>query len=124
MKEKSEIRRIAIQLLIDTQVDELPINPFDIAKKKNIPVIIANTDMKKIMVKNSVDAVCYRHENRITILYNDDVKPFARIRFSIAHEIGHVILNHLHVNDVVPRMYSRPSDNPEEWEADTSMSLS
>lgn len=35
-----------------------------------------------------------KEKNRVTILYNEDIECVERKRFTIAHEIGHVVLRH------------------------------
>lgn len=43
------------------------------------------------------DAMTQRRGNSIFIIYNEDM-PIVRKRFSVAHEIGHLFMGHLHGN--------------------------
>lgn len=51
---------------------------------------------KNLLLKLDEDAFCYFNSfnNKYEIVYNDEIKPFARIRFTIPHELGHIVLSH------------------------------
>lgn len=114
----ADIRRKAVQLLLDLNVDRLPIDPFDIADKLNIPVIEAGDDLGGFMRENAIDAVCYSPEGKPAIFYDGRVTPPERIRFSIAHELGHIVLKHISVNEKLPRQ-ARMNCSPLETEANS-----
>jgi len=66
---------------------EFPINPADIANKMGIRVLITTFDDSKIS-----GAVMKEEDGQPEILVNKKDPP-TRIRFSIAHELGHIIHN-------------------------------
>lgn len=83
------------------------------AKNKNVPikindvVIAAKNDFDVIVVaapkgafKGKGDALTQRRGNSIYIVY-DQEKSVVRKRFSVAHELGHIYLGHLHGNSSV-----------------------
>ena len=50
---------------------------------------------KDILMLASEDSFCYYNENngKYEIFYNDEIKPSGRLKFSIPHELGHVVMN-------------------------------
>jgi Zn-dependent peptidase ImmA (M78 family) len=83
---------------------------FKAAKLTSIPIIIndlvntakASFDLTATAVPDKLfngkgDAVTQRRDDYIFILYND-ARSIVRKRFSVAHELGHLYLGHLHGN--------------------------
>ena len=126
MMSGAEIRGAAVQLLLNLKIDRLPIDPFAIAKKMNILVVPFNEikgpfyeSILDNLVKECLpDAFCCSPKGKPVIFYDDTVTPLERIRFSIAHELGHIVQKHLHVKDSVPRIATRGTKDPMESEAD------
>lgn len=96
------------QTLLDiTGINEFPLNFDDIfSKKKRDPILVSSmkdynewvfskhpSHWEPIFVS---DAKCFYYPDRDTymILYNE-ARPKTRIRFSLAHELGHIVLGHL-----------------------------
>lgn len=79
----------------DCNVKSFPINCFDILKNYNL---IAHsyeslpTELQEYCIKYSEDAFTFKDK----ICYNSNL-PYGRIRFSLMHELGHVILKHSQV---------------------------
>lgn len=65
------------------------------AAKATFDVTVAAVPDK--MFRGKGDAMTQSRGSAIFIIYNDD-KPVVRKRFSIAHELGHLYLGHLHGN--------------------------
>lgn len=53
-------------------------------------------DKKDLLIKFDKDVfILFNSENgKFEIYYNDEIKPFKRIKFTIPHELGHICLNH------------------------------
>lgn len=98
----------ASQIVLDfTKVDEFPIDFYDFfAKRKRAPILVSslkdyNTWLQKVNPIKATplfiyDAKCVYYPNRNTylIIYNEN-RQKTRIRFSFAHELGHIMLGHL-----------------------------
>lgn len=87
------------QVLNKVNIMYFPFNIMNVLKKHHNILIETLSEYKKFNPNSTLkinDARCfYLHtENVYLIVYNEN-KPINRIRFSIAHELGHIILNHL-----------------------------
>lgn len=110
-------RDAAWQLLIKNHVSELPIDVRKICKAERIRVFTYKTGWALIeamgLTENTKENDAFSF-NRV-IFYNDEVSP-ERQRFSIAHELGHILLHATDGATVYNREVS-PNDNPIESEA-------
>lgn len=97
-------KRIAYRFLIEHEINSLPVDPFMIAKLLEIPVASAGEMsesmnrsrlyvLKKI-IKSNDGAVIFIDGVQF-IGYNETIRSKGRIRWTIMHEIGHIVLNHL-----------------------------
>lgn len=96
-KSKGKIREkyvydIISQFQEDQHLVNYPLDPIEIAQK-NDWVIISYTDFHTEMIEISEDGFSYYYDGKFYIYYNN-MKPKNRIRFTLFHEIGHIILNH------------------------------
>lgn len=94
------------QALVDViEISEYPINMFRVfERKKGPPILVSSFKDYKLWAKSTgrncpdevKDAKCYLDEKTgaYIVVYNEK-KTKKRIRFSLAHELGHIILNHL-----------------------------
>ena len=48
--------------------------------------------------------------------YNDRIRPQGRIRFTLAHELGHILLGHLTAAEPVTRRNLGDMENGDTWE--------
>jgi hypothetical protein len=81
-------------------IKSFPINCYDILKQYDIevyPYSSLSDNLREYCIKFSNDALKYRDK----VCYNDDLPP-GRIRFSLMHELGHIVLNHS--NNHTPQM--------------------
>lgn len=78
----------AWQTLIETKVNILPINLKEIFKYYNIELKTFINDTDEAFIKNNI---VYFNKN-----YN-----IKRIRFTLAHELGHILLKHENLNHTV-----------------------
>lgn len=93
-----EIKQSITDLLSDYSMSKLPIDIFLLAKKMAIKVYKYNefeNNERTIILSASQDGMsCYVPETKsYVILYNNEMDS-NRIRFTIAHEIGHIVLGH------------------------------
>ena len=107
-------RNLAWQILIANNICGLPVKVSSICKSMNIPLISYKNGseiIKKYNLERNCDDDGFTFAN--AIFYNDECYA-NRQRFTVAHELGHILLHSGH------GLYNRePSanDNPEEHEA-------
>lgn len=83
-------RNKAWETLINCKITSLPINLATIAKLNNI-TILKYSDSKQNLSGDGFSL----NVNGVNVIYYNDKKPKARIRFTLAHELGHCLLGHL-----------------------------
>ena len=116
------------QMLIDVGVNRLPVKISGILKALNIPAgtykqnltLIQTMGLTELVRKT--DGFTVLREGRPYIFYNGDMLP-ARIRFTLAHELGHLVLHNgfsRFSGGVVTRSNAEPGTtrDPEEQAAD------
>lgn len=84
------VRNAAWQVLIDYKINELPVKVTEITKKSNIK-LLNNSDCN--FLQNNQLGVSIHIDNDWYIIV-DDTMNVERIRFTIAHELGHIFLGH------------------------------
>jgi Zn-dependent peptidase ImmA (M78 family) len=89
-----EARDKAWEVLIKCNITSLPVNLSTIANLNNIYVIPYSSGYKPKSTSEDEDGFSFIKEDKIFIFYNDK-KPLRRIRFTLAHELGHCLLGHL-----------------------------
>lgn len=85
-----QARNAAWQCLIDYNVTSLPIKILEIVKESGIKAI--KDSAANILIK-SQKGRSYIHQKEVLIIY-DDTLPKRVIRYTIAHELGHIFLGH------------------------------
>ena len=103
-----ESRNLAWQVLIQEGVSELPVNIVDICKRMGIRV-------KFISPSGGGDGYTTMFLGIPYIFVSKDCTP-ERQRFTIAHELGHILLGHVGRYELVNREPD-PGDNPIEQAA-------
>ena len=105
--------REAHAMLVFSKATWLPVNPFDIAKNNHWTVRsirdtaketgMTRAEILELMTNPDASAMHVNgsRQTKFTIIYNERVTSPGRIRWSIAHEIGHIALNH--VSDSKPK---------------------
>ncbi len=101
-------RNLSWSILIQENITELPINIVSLCKRLGIEV-------KYYIPSDDNDGECTIVEGIPYILVNRNCST-QRKRFTIAHELGHVLLDHVGKYQLVNREPS-PTDNPIEQEA-------
>ncbi|MCR4898574.1 MAG: ImmA/IrrE family metallo-endopeptidase [Acholeplasmatales bacterium] len=102
-----EIKETICEFLCDYDVKKLPVDVFDLARRMKVKIVYASEILKKYPNKiNEYMIYSYPHsylyydavEQRF-IIYLDDVgTKKRRQRFSLAHELIHIILGHTEQN--------------------------
>lgn len=108
-----DVRDAAWKCLIDCKINRLPVNLKKITEKYNIKVI-KNSSINLLNPSENGASILYEKECFIVI---DDENTLQRCRFTIAHELGHILLGHPTRNGYHARTIDK--DRPEiEREAD------
>lgn len=98
-----EIKKIIANFLEDYNVRKLPINVFELAEKMKIKIVFASKLLLKFPKKIS-EYTIFSYPNSY-LIYNPHAQQFViyidnigtkkrRQRFSLAHELIHIILGH------------------------------
>lgn len=104
-KRYEEIKETIAELYCDYGVDSLPVDVNKLCQAMNIIVIPYShcSDAKKIALLNAsgdgMSCLDYSRGGRFVIYYNDENCGPQRQRFTIMHEIGHIVLEHEESND-------------------------
>ena len=122
-KNYQQARDTAWQMLIDCRVTELPVNVGQICRHYGWRLTSYQAGQKAIAalglsdLTKQTDGFCLYSSGRYYIFY-DDTMPRARQRFTVAHEIGHIMLGHIG-NGQCTRINREPAtdDAPEETQA-------
>lgn len=109
-KDYQKSRDAAWQLLIDLKIKELPIKTTDLCRSIGIPVKVANID-------SDIDGfTTIANGEPIIVINSAKTSNVGRMRFTVAHELGHIILGHVGIYELVNREPS-PFDNSIERDA-------
>lgn len=97
-----QIKKSGVLTLAATGENSIPINPLDVAKKLGVRVV-PYSDLGK-----EGEAACLRYSpngfklarNGAWYIYFNGKMPRGRVRFTLLHEIGHIVLGHLQESDI------------------------
>lgn len=92
-----QARDMSWKVLLECGITELPINLGNIADFYNIKVILySDTNLTQLFQKDvlSGDGFIANNNNEKQIYINDKINNRNSRRFTLAHELGHGILNH------------------------------
>lgn len=87
MKTQPPIKEIVERILQQNHLTKPPIPLPKIAARFGVNLASSELD-------NSISGFLYREKNQSVVIAVNDSHPQTRQRFSIAHELGHFILNH------------------------------
>lgn len=93
-KDYQNTRDAAWKILLDCGIEKLPVDLNHICRQLGVGVYRYGDVTVTGETRLRGDGLLYFEGNRPVILFDQD-KPPARIRFTIAHELGHLILSHV-----------------------------
>ena len=104
----AEIEKKVVDLYIEQNIHTLPIDPFEIIKKRGyilVPFSTVKLDFLEDSIDKQNDAFSfYNPKEKAYVIVFDDSKPYDRLRFTLMHEIGHIELGHKCESDLARRM--------------------
>lgn len=104
-------RNKAWETLIKCNITSLPINLATIARLNNI-TILKYSNSKQNLTGDGFSL----NVNNVNVIYYNDKKPKTRIRFTLAHELGHCLLGHLKVGKTYNRNSEKDFDGMDIYE--------
>ena len=115
----------ACAVCADLQVSRLPVDPFALAQSAGITLVPFSSAMnapgffpEDLGHRLRMACAVTLTYPTFCIVYRDDLSGRGRLRFALAHELGHLFMNHY--RDYPDRMFSGMSaDSSLEEEADT-----
>ena len=104
----TEIEKDVVRLYKELHINTLPLDPFEIIKKKGyklIPFSKIGEEFCNGILQGDNDAFSFRNpqDGNFIIVYDDD-KPLLRIRFTLMHELGHIELGHNRESELARKM--------------------
>lgn len=96
---KLRARTAAYDLLEELEIRRFPVSLFDICDYFGIKYDTFNSAPRSfqhsldVIEAQGIEAMSYMRGNDVIILFDDTIQP-SRCRFSLAHEIGHIMLKH------------------------------
>ena len=107
-REYERIEALVVDLYEEVGVTEAPIDAFAIARKKNY-LLKPFTQLKNVAIRRvyglSADGFSlYDPEKQCFVIFYDNLQCKERQRFTIMHEIGHILLGHKDESDLANLM--------------------
>ncbi|MBQ5562683.1 MAG: ImmA/IrrE family metallo-endopeptidase [Clostridia bacterium] len=105
-KRYEEIKKIVVSLFTELNLYDVPIDCFKICERLGIRVVKysdVNEEKRKACKEFSKDGFCMEIEENgqsVFYIFYDDSMYDRRIRFTIMHEIGHIVLDHTEHSDL------------------------
>lgn len=99
-----EIKKIISTIYVDYGISKIPFDVVEfcgMAGFKLIPYSRCSKEKKEFLLRFSEDGLSYYDENKksYVIIYNDITVSKQRQRFTIMHEVGHIMLEHKNSSD-------------------------
>lgn len=122
-KNYQNARDAAWRILLDCNVERLPVDLNLICKVLGVRttsyranlVLIQRRNLSEIVARS--DGLSFFVGDTPVVMYNETCTP-ERIRFTVAHELGHIVLNHVSPGSVTTaNREPNPQDNPRETAA-------
>lgn len=100
-------RNAAWQCILDYDIRTLPVTVTNIIRKSNDINLVKNSDVN--ILQNDASGVTIVNNNSFIIVYRD-TDSSQRCRFTIAHELGHILLGHMLVDQIAYRTFAVQND--------------
>lgn len=100
-------RNAAWQCILDYDIRTLPVTVTNIIRKSNDINLVKNSDVN--ILQNDASGVTIVNNNSFIIVYRD-TDSSQRCRFTIAHELGHILLGHMLVGQIAYRTFAVQND--------------
>lgn len=110
-------RDLSWKILIQFKVSSLPVDIFSICRKIRIKLYTYQNNIELInrlhltQHTNNNDGFATVINNHYVIFYDDTIIPSMRITFTVAHELGHILMGHITKNNIVTR-WNRGEETP------------
>lgn len=122
-KNYQKMRDATWNILLDSKVARLPINVDAICRQLGVRVLSYDVGAEVIerahlyrAVRHAAGLTFYLHDTPVILF--DETRPFPEILFTVAHELGHLVLCHVNPGGITPvHRGTGWSDNPEETAA-------
>lgn len=85
------VRDSAWRCLIDTQTAELPVSVVKLARHFEVNIV---KNSAHNWLETSQSGISFVTQNGEWVIVYDDSEPIGRKRFTVAHELGHILLGH------------------------------
>lgn len=102
-------RNAAWEIMIDYKINSLPVQIQKLCADMKIDVVSYQSGAELIKMlklesytKNN-DGFAVNINNRHIIFYDNTVEPYGRLRFTVAHELGHIVLGHIDSDNMACR---------------------
>lgn len=122
-KSYQNARDAAWRILLDCNVERLPVDLNLVCKTLGVRttsyranhVLIQRRNLSEVVARS--DGLSFFAGNTPVVLYNETCTS-ERIRFTVAHELGHIVLGHVSPGDITTvNREPSPQDDPRETEA-------
>jgi len=104
---RKKIEAESCRCLLYANINSLPVKPLDICKQANIKTY-RNSDADMLCGSEIGLSLCYNGVFQIIV---DDMQITTRRRFTIAHELGHIVLGHLLTGTNIGKSYKGVGEN-------------
>lgn len=118
-------RNLSWDIILKYNISSLPVEVLTLCDNMGIKVYSyqkASTLIDRLGLAEDIkdnDGLSLIYNGKYIIFYDNSIEPFARRRFTVCHELGHILLGH--VEEISPRyrstQWNRNAEEPNEDEA-------
>lgn len=98
MRKREEIIDVIADVYEEQKINKFGIDSFSLCEKMGIKLVKYSeySEKKHLLIKRDEDGFSNVDfiKNSIIIFYNDEIRPYRRLKFTIFHELGHIFLGH------------------------------
>ena len=103
-----EIEKKVVSLYTEQKIRRVPINPFEIIKKRGYILIpfseVSGRHCQEYINEESDAFSFYSPEKKTYVIVYNSKKPMYRVRFTLMHELGHIELGHRTESDLARKL--------------------